>query len=127
MAESRIYRIWHNMKQRCNNKNYKHYKDYWGRWIKYDYKWEKFEWFYEDMWESYKEWLSIDRKNNDWNYCKSNCKWSTNKEQSRNKRSNIIYKWKCLTDLCDELWLNRKVIYNRILRGWSIEKALYVK
>ena len=121
-SDSRIYNIWCNLKRRCNNKDD---KDYWARWITYDKKWEKFEWFYEDMKDSYKDNLTIDRINNDWNYCKVNCKWSTHTEQMRNTRYNIQYKWKCLSEWCDDLWLPYWTVYTRISRGWkTIEEAL---
>jgi len=126
-STTRIYRIWIWMIQRCTNTSYKRYKDYWGRWIKVCDRWlESFENFYEDMEEWYQDHLTIDRKENDWNYCKSNCKWSTKKEQANNTRQNIMYKWKCLMQWCNILNLNYKMINNRISAGWTIEDALYI-
>lgn len=91
---NRLYSIWWNMKTRCNNPNYDRYKDYGARWIEVCKKWETFEWFYIDMWYNYKKhfiennWdTSIDRIDNDGNYYKENCKWSTCKEQSSNRRN----------------------------------------
>ena len=87
------------------------------------------------MYESYlihcnKFWeenTSIDReKNNSW-YYESNCKWKTRKQQARNRKSSIIYKWKCLLDWCNELWLNYNTIKSRLNYWWSIEKALNTK
>lgn len=89
MIWSKIYWVWAQIKVRCDNIKHKRYKDYWWRWIAYDSKWKNFEEFYKDMWDSYEEWLSIDRIDNDWNYCKENCKWSTSKEQANNRRNNI--------------------------------------
>lgn len=86
---TRIYRIHTCMKSRCNNPNRKDYKYYWWRWITYDPKWETFEGFYEDMKEWYQEHLTIDRRENDWNYCKLNCRWVTMLEQSKNKRNTL--------------------------------------
>ena len=93
LTNSKIYHIWFLMKQRCNNPNKQHYHRYWWRWITYDKKWETFEWFYEDMKEWYKEHLTIDRIDNNWNYCKTNCRWTTQKEQCRNKKNNVNYKY----------------------------------
>lgn len=92
MTWTRIYRIYKNMGNRCNNKNYTDYKYRWWRWIKCF--WNTFEQFIEDMYESYLEhckqhWennTSIDRINNDWNYCKENCRRSTRIQQANNKR-----------------------------------------
>lgn len=98
MTWTRIYRIWRNILTRCNNKNIVQYKDYWWRWIKCE--WKTFQEFYDDMKEWYSDDLSIDRIDNDWNYCKENCKWSTRSEQNNNTRKNnfipiIVYdlKW----------------------------------
>ena len=117
MHNTRMYRIWSNMKDRCNNKNNIRYNRYWWRWITYNKKWETFEWFYEDMWWSYKEWLTIDRVDANWNYCKNNCRWATYKEQSRNTsmNRNYTYKWitKCLTDWSKLLKINyHKIDYH---------------
>lgn len=90
MTWSRIYRIWNQIKMRCWNPNVKRYNDYGGRWITYDPRWEKFENFYEDMKEWYSDNLTIDRKENDWNYCKDNCRWATYKEQNNNKRNTLM-------------------------------------
>ena len=50
---------------------------------------KSFEEFYSDMYPTYKKWLTVEREDNDWNYCKSNCKWATMKEQSNNRRPRI--------------------------------------
>jgi len=103
MEWSRIYNIWRWLKSRCNNKS--HRKIY--NIITYDPKWEKFEWFYEDMKEWYSDKLTIDRIDNNWNYCKTNCRWATYKEQNRNTSNNrnLTYNWKtmCITDWAKEL------------------------
>jgi len=84
MSKTHTYMCWAAMKDRCNNKNYNQYKDYGGRGIGYDPKWEKFEKFYKDMGDSNN--LSLERIDNNKNYSKENCKWATNVEQGRNTR-----------------------------------------
>lgn len=115
MYKTKLYYTYDRINGRCNRVNNDRYHDYWGRWIKC--LWYSFEDFKEDMYESYLKHVelhwedntSIDRIDNDWDYCKDNCRWSTNKEQSRNKRSNknIIYKGEnmCITDFCSLLWI----------------------
>lgn len=79
------YNIWNAMKQRCFDKNYPPYERYGGRGITVCKRWLVFQNFLDDMGHK-PEGLSIDRKNNDGNYCKSNCRWATPKEQADNRR-----------------------------------------
>lgn len=84
------YVSWMAMKQRCNTATNKDYPRYGGGGIKYDARWENFREFYIDMGDPPKdirtgERLSLDRKDNDGNYCKDNCKWSDRSEQQLNK------------------------------------------
>ena len=86
-AGSKIYQVWAAMKQRCHNMDCANYENYGGRGITVCDRWkESFENFYEDMGNSYEEGLSIERVNNDREYCKENCKWATQLEQAINKR-----------------------------------------
>lgn len=39
------------------------------------------------MHDSYVEWLSIDRINTNWHYCKENCRWIKLADQQRNKNN----------------------------------------
>lgn len=96
LANTRIYTIWENMKQRCLNKKNDSYFKYGERGIKICERWHLFKNFYEDMGESYTKHVSeygekntsIDRINNDGNYELLNCRWATPKEQSNNQRPN---------------------------------------
>src|SRR3990167_10385613 len=82
---TREWRIWQAMKTRCGNKNIIQYKNYGGRGIKVCDEWQNsFISFYNDMGKS-PTGSSIDRIDNNGSYCKENCKWSTPKEQTRNK------------------------------------------
>ena len=63
------------------------YKDYGGRGIKVCKRWDNYNVFASDMGPHPGKGWSIDRKNNNGNYCKSNCRWATTKTQMRNRRA----------------------------------------
>ena len=86
MTNHRLYSTWHKMMKRCYNKNNPSYIDYGDRGITVCERWHDVKNFIEDMYPTYKEGLTIDRKENDLGYSKDNCRWSNRTIQSRNKR-----------------------------------------
>lgn len=129
MKGTRAYKSWQAMKQRCLNKNCSAYKNYGGRGITICTEWlESFENFYEDIGER-PEGKSLDRIKNNLGYYKSNCKWSTRKEQNNNTRQNrlLTYKGKTqtLAQWSEELGISYNIIWKRLRRDWSVEKVCH--
>lgn len=127
-VRTKVYRTWHGMKARCYNQNNQKYPDYGGRGIKVVKRWrEKFENFLEDMGEPPSKNHSIDRINNNGNYCKSNCRWATIEQQANNKRNNRIItyngKTQTLPRWARETGIDRRTIMKRIGYGWSLDKV----
>jgi hypothetical protein len=137
--ERKLQYIHRDLKQRCDNWNRREYKNYGWRWITYDANRIKFENFKKDMLESYlkhaKEYweknTTIDRINNNWNYCKENCKRATYKEQANNRRKRsssiyIEYMWKNknFEEWADEIWIKKETIRRRFYKWYSIIDTL---
>lgn len=129
-TNTKLYRIWASMKQRCTNTNNSHYRYYGGRGITYDKQWENFEPFYE--WATttgYKQGLEIDRIDNDGDYEPSNCRWVTRKEQCVNTSSNrwLTYngETKTISQWAEYFGVKYMDIYNK-LTYWNndVEKVL---
>lgn len=127
---TRLYSVWITMKQRCYNENATDYENYGGRGIMVCPEWlNDFQAFYDwAMANGYAKNLSIERIDVNGNYEPTNCKWATMKEQSNNKRNNVFILFngetKTISQLSQEYGVKYITLYNRIKRGWSIEKAL---
>lgn len=78
------YSRWQAMLTRATNPQIKGAKHYALRGITVCISWLKFENFLADMGEC-PEGLTLDRIDNDRNYCPENCRWATYSEQARNK------------------------------------------
>ena len=95
----RLYKIWKEMRYRCNNPQNKSFPRYGGRGIKVCeewndsfvpfYKWAISNGYKEDIAKSGRNRLSIDCIDNDGDYSPENCRWVDDYIQSRNKRISI--------------------------------------
>jgi hypothetical protein len=126
--EHPLYKTWTGMNRRCRCKTSIDYKNYGGRGITVCHRWRKFVNFLKDMGPTYKPGLEIERINNSKGYCPKNCRWATRHEQNQNKRNvkPITFNGKTLTkrEWSRQIGGNADIIYVRLGRGWSIERAL---
>lgn len=127
-SKTKIYRIWSDMRSRCQNANNAAYVNYGGRGIKVCDKWEDFEAFYADMGEPPKG-LSLDRIDNDGPYSPDNCRWADRKTQARNRRhgKKLTLQGETLTvaEWAERSGLAARTIRARLRNGWEPLAAVF--
>lgn len=129
LSTSGEHKVWRGMKDRCSNPKFSGYKNYGGRGIKVCERWlNSFENFYADMGPKPSPNLTIHRVDNDGDYCKENCIWTTRKVQGRYKTNTLWIKHngvrKALSAWAEDLGFSYSVLHARLQRGWSAEKTL---
>jgi len=121
MSRTPIYKVWHGMIRRCENPNDSRFSSYGGRGIRVCKRWrDSFVSFYADMGVRPSGGHSLDRINVDGDYEPTNCKWSTNKEQTNNTRVNVNIvingQSKTLSEWVDTYSVKYSTVYNRIVK-----------
>lgn len=122
------YQIWNSMWNRCENAGNESYSRYGGRGIKVCERWLKYENFLADLGRRPSRIYSIERKNNDGDYCPENCQWATLKEQANNRSTNhpitIGGVTRNISEWATEAGLSHEALSWRINRGWPEEDLL---
>lgn len=125
-----LYRRWANMVQRTEYPKSNRYHVYGARGIKICVEWRKdFKKFYE--WAIANGWnenMQIDRINNDGDYCPSNCRIVTPKENMNNtsKNRNFVINGQTfnLTQLATLHNMTPSRLWARLNKGWNLDTAL---
>jgi hypothetical protein len=117
------------MTSRCENINSKAFCNYGARGISVCARWKNsFSDFFSDMGPRPSSKHSIDRIDNNGNYCPENCRWATTKEQGNNKRDNIRLTFrgvsKTLMEWSRETGIIWATLHGRHRRGWPTERIL---
>lgn len=124
---SPTYRSWQAMRQRCDHPEHVHFADYGGRGVTICARWQSFENFLADMGER-PAGTSLDRHpNKDGDYGPGNCRWATQRQQQRNRRSNrpitAFGRTMLLVEWAEETGIHPMTLRAR-LRSWAPERAL---
>ena len=122
------YRIWQAMKDRCFRKKNPHYKNYGARGITVCERWiNSFTNFIDDMGRRPDK-MTLERKNNNGNYCPENCVWDTSLAQNNNSRHCRFVEFngetKSVRQWAYSLGIPWNTLGARFRNGWSKERAL---
>lgn len=125
-----LFNIWMTMKARCYNPNNEKFKRYGFRGIKICDEWRNSFSAFESwsLTHGYKEGLSIDRIDNDGDYCPENCRWATRTVQANNTSTNVFITYngekKTATEWERILGMNPKTMMRRKEVGWSDKECI---
>lgn len=119
-----VYKLWCSLLQRCLNKKNRNFSHYGGRGIFVCKRWLNFENFRTDMGPRPSPEHSVNRKENNGHYNKSNCEWATQREQCRNTRKTVLsdsivavirsrkYAGEGIKKIANSLSLNRATVFD---------------
>lgn len=130
-SHTRLNNIWYGMKARCLNPNSDAYSNYGGRGIDICDEWVHDYVSFRDwaLSNGYADDLTLDRINVNLGYYPDNCRWATNKQQSNNKRNNVLLDYNgtkfTYSELADLAGISMNTLWMRINKlGWTVEKAV---
>lgn len=135
-SRTKLYRKYASMKSRCYNANNRHYYRYGGRGICMCDEWknsfESFcDWAYANGYDPDKSgnYWSIDRIDNNKGYCPENCRFTTAKEQMRNREITTLYEFQGNTYTASEFAdvfgiTDKSFVYRRLQKGQTLEYIL---
>lgn len=127
---TKLYEVWCSMNRRCSSEKDKNYQRYGGRGISVCQEWRNDYAKFRDwsLKNGYKEGLTIDRIDNDGNYCPRNCRWTNRKVQANNQGNTIRIEYmgetRTLHGWADCLNINPCTLYARLfVLNWPLEKS----
>lgn len=132
MFGTRIYNVWHAMKERCYVPTQISYPNYGGRGIKVCDEWLDFipfmNWAYENGYDenSKRGECTLDRIDPNKDYCPENCRWVPYSVQANNKTDNVYLEYQGITDTLSNharrVGLNPITVESRKVKGDGVDR-----
>jgi len=130
-SNTRLYRIWFGMLDRCRRITCKNYHNYGGKGVSVCTQWKTFQAF--ETWamsSGYAEHLSIDRIDSEGNYEPLNCRWLTCSENSKTRARRVIREDGKIYNSADEVAISygyhSQSIRKAIRDGAKIGKHIFI-
>ena len=139
LARHPLRAVWAAMLSRCENPNNPEHRNYGARGVRVCDGWRSLAAFIADMGPRPED-GTVERRDNGAGYtcghcddCKArgtvaNCRWATQREQGRNKRTNRMVtlgdKTLCVADWIEATGIGKSTLWGRLNKGWSVERAL---
>lgn len=122
------YRVWGGMWTRCRNKHEQSFQHYGARGIQVCDRWRSFEHFLADMGPRPSAEHSIDRLDVNGDYTPENCRWATQTDQARNRRTNRIIEHdgetRTLAEWSELTGISIGTLWWRLEQDWSPSRIL---
>lgn len=138
MTETRLYRTWCGIKDRCYNPNVEHYNRYGGRGIKVCDSWK-------ESFEAFRDWAisagydeaktgreqSLDRINVNGDYEPDNCRWISMKQQARNRSDTVFIETENgitpVREFCEDHGITYEhFVLRHLERGYSLDEIIRI-
>ena len=132
MFGTRIYNVWHTMKERCYVKTQTSYKNYGAMGIKVCPEWQEFipfmEWAYANGYDENapRGQCTLDRIDPNGDYCPENCRLVSMSVQANNKTDNVYLEYQGITDTLSNharrVGLDPRTVESRKVNGDGIDR-----
>ncbi len=132
MTDTRLYRTWGHMKDRCYLASNDHFKYYGGRGITVCDEWRNDFVIFRDwaLSHGYEEALTIERRDVNGNYSPDNCLWIPRAEQARNRTDTVRFEYQgkvlMAGQIAERCGISETALRSRLQLGWSMDRATTV-
>lgn len=134
-TNTKLFKNWRHMRERCYKQGHKSYKDYGGRGIIVCKEWNDdfmnfYNWAMANGYDENADFMqcTLDRINVNGNYEPSNCRWISIKEQCNNRRNNRYLEYRgekhTIAEWSELLKMPQSAIRKRVELGWTDGQAL---